>query len=93
MFRNNFVLIAFLLAGSSTYAADIVHDGEYRFLRAQYGEQWDAEDQEIDGMLAEAQGLSKSAACNRLIRDSLRGAMAGRTNVSRTEQQSDGDTI
>ena len=35
-------------------AADpIIHDGEYEFLRRQYGEKWDAEDVEIDAKLAE----------------------------------------
>ena len=34
-------------------AKDIVHDGEYEFLEAQYGDAWTAEDKEIDGLLAE----------------------------------------
>ncbi len=29
----------------------IIHDGEYEFLRRQYGQKWDAEDAEIDRML------------------------------------------
>ncbi len=32
---------------------DIVHDGEYYFLKAQLGEQWAAKDKEIDAKLAE----------------------------------------
>jgi len=32
--------------------AQIIHDGEYEFLRAQYGEKWDAEDKEVDKKLA-----------------------------------------
>ena len=31
----------------------IVHDGEFEFLRAQFGEQWDAQDVEIEAKLAE----------------------------------------
>jgi len=30
----------------------IIHDGEYRFLEAQYGEKWAAEDKEVDAKLA-----------------------------------------
>ncbi len=31
----------------------IIHDGEYQFLEAQYGEKWAAEDKDIDAKLAE----------------------------------------
>ncbi|MEP1473057.1 MAG: sulfatase-like hydrolase/transferase [Halieaceae bacterium] len=31
----------------------IVHDGEYNFVKAQYGDSWDKEDREIDAALAE----------------------------------------
>ncbi|MEP4079694.1 sulfatase-like hydrolase/transferase [Haloferula sp.] len=34
-------------------SAQIVPDGEYKFLRAQHGEKWDAEDKEIDQKLAQ----------------------------------------
>ena len=44
MIRNTFALIVLLLAGAASGAAEIIHDGEYRFLRAQ---QWDAEDKEV----------------------------------------------
>lgn len=47
--------LAALLAGpigGSLVAGEIVHDGEYQFLRAQYGEKWDAEDKEVDKALA-----------------------------------------
>ncbi|PSL19323.1 sulfatase-like hydrolase/transferase [Shimia abyssi] len=46
---------AVTLMGASAYAEDkpIIHDGEYNYLRAQFGEQWDAQDLEIDGRLAE----------------------------------------
>ena len=33
--------------------SQIIHDGEFEFLRAQHGEKWDAEDKEIDTQLAE----------------------------------------
>ncbi|MEM1411842.1 MAG: sulfatase-like hydrolase/transferase [Pseudomonadota bacterium] len=42
-----------LLMAVPAAARDIVHDGEYVYLRAQFGDQWDAEDREIDGMLAD----------------------------------------
>lgn len=32
---------------------DIIHDGEFNFLKAQYGEKWADEDKEIDAKLAE----------------------------------------
>jgi arylsulfatase len=35
------------------YGADVVHDGEYNYLAAQYGERWAAEDEKIDARLAE----------------------------------------
>ncbi len=39
---------------ASAMAADeIVHDGEYYFLKAQYGEKWAEEDKEIDAKLAD----------------------------------------
>ena len=34
-------------------AKEIIHDGEYDFLKAQYGEQWAAEDKEIEKQLAD----------------------------------------
>ena len=44
----------FLMPGASVLAAtDIIHDGEYYFLKAQYGEKWADEDKEIDIKLAE----------------------------------------
>ncbi len=50
-----FALPALLLSMGSAFAQDgsIIHDGEFDFLRAQYGEQWDAQDVEIDARLAE----------------------------------------
>jgi len=45
-------VIALFLA-QTVAAKDIVHDGEYEFLEAQYGDEWTAEDKEIDGLLKE----------------------------------------
>ncbi|WP_171229053.1 sulfatase-like hydrolase/transferase [Ruegeria sp. HKCCA4008] len=47
-------LLAALSTTQSAAQQDaIVHDGEFAFLRAQFGEQWDAQDVEIDARLAE----------------------------------------
>jgi arylsulfatase len=51
-----YVALAFLLSAGAVTAKEggkIVHDGEYNFLEAQYGEQWAKEDKEIDAKLAE----------------------------------------
>jgi arylsulfatase len=56
MSRNHSLFIALIIGlacSGSVIARDIVHDGEYKFLRAQYGAQWDAEDAEISQKLAE----------------------------------------
>ena len=46
------IILLICLFGSLSFAQDkIIHDGEYEFLRLQYGEQWDAEDKEIDKKL------------------------------------------
>lgn len=45
-------LLTLLALSAGHLNAQIVHDGEYEFLRAQYGEEWDAEDTEIDAKLA-----------------------------------------
>ena len=45
-------VIALFLA-QTVAAKDIVHDGEYEFLEAQYGDAWTAEDKEIDVLLEE----------------------------------------
>jgi len=36
----------------SVNARDIIHDGEFNYLKAQFGEQWAAEDVDVDGKLA-----------------------------------------
>jgi len=48
-------VIALCLFGIQWAQADssIIHDGEFEFLRQQYGEKWDSEDKEVDQMLAE----------------------------------------
>ncbi|MFY0661500.1 MAG: sulfatase-like hydrolase/transferase [Shimia sp.] len=44
-----------ILSGSLATAQEspIIQDGEYNFLRAQFGEQWDAQDDEVDARLEE----------------------------------------
>ena len=49
------VLLASFLWSTPVLAQDnpIVHDGEYQYLRAQFGDVWDAQDAEIEARLAE----------------------------------------
>jgi len=42
-----------VLSNSLWAAGEIVHDGEYNFLKAQHGEKWAKEDKEIDAKLAD----------------------------------------
>ena len=44
-----------LLLGTGAFAQNgpIIHDGEFEYLRAQFGELWDAQDKDIDARLAE----------------------------------------
>ena len=42
-----------LMTISPAIADDIIHDGEYEFVKAQYAEQWAAEDKQVDTKLAE----------------------------------------
>jgi arylsulfatase A-like enzyme len=44
---------ASLLWAVSAHAEDIIHDGEFNFVKAQYAEQWAQEDSEVDRQLAE----------------------------------------
>ena len=49
------ILLVFIFLvswGSSTLAADIVHDAEYYILKVQHGEKWAAEDTELKAKLA-----------------------------------------
>jgi arylsulfatase len=41
------------LATQALAAKPIIHDGEYYFLKSQYGEQWAKEDKQIDAKLAD----------------------------------------
>jgi arylsulfatase len=47
--------LAATVCTTTAFAQDrpIIHDGEFNFLRAQYGEQWDAQDVEIDARLVQ----------------------------------------
>ncbi len=49
------ILPACILSASAAMAQEepIIHDGEFEFLRAQFGETWDAQDQQIDARLSE----------------------------------------
>ena len=76
------VLIAGLLAFGPTFAKDIVHDGEFRFLRAQYGDAWDREDEELARELAsirERNGGQPPNVLYILIDDVSFGQMGSRT--------------
>jgi arylsulfatase len=46
-------LIGLLLLAPFASAGEIIHDGEYNFLKAKYGEKWAAEDKQIDAKLAD----------------------------------------
>jgi len=53
--KTSTLATGFALCASLAMAEDrpIVTDGEFNFLRAQFGEQWDAQDVELDARLAE----------------------------------------
>lgn len=71
-----------LLFASAARAAEIVHDGEYNFLKAQHGERWDAEDKEIGKMLGDIrakQGGKRPNILYILIDDVSFGQMGNRT--------------
>ncbi|GAA6192797.1 sulfatase-like hydrolase/transferase [Phaeobacter sp. NW0010-22] len=53
--KRSMVIAASLLLGTSVLAEGdgIVRDGEYRYLEAQLGDQWAAQDKDIDAKLAE----------------------------------------
>lgn len=76
--------LAAMAFATSAMAQDgeIVHDGEYRFLEAQFGEQWTAQDSEIDARLAEireANGGKPPNILYILIDDVSFGQMGNRT--------------
>jgi arylsulfatase len=80
-----YAALAFLLGGGAVAAkegGEIVHDGEYYFLEAQFGEQWATEDQEIDAKLAEIRkknGGKRPNILYVLIDDVSFGQMGNRT--------------
>lgn len=54
MRKTGFVgLVAVAAMAGATHAKEIIHDGEYEFLRRQHEEKWAAEDIEVERMLAE----------------------------------------
>lgn len=44
-----------LCVGHQVYAGDIVHDGEFNFVKAQHEKAWDLQDKRVDARLAEIQ--------------------------------------
>ncbi|NIU08826.1 MAG: sulfatase-like hydrolase/transferase [Phycisphaerae bacterium] len=81
-----YAVLVIILLGAGAVAAneggEIVHDGEYYFLEAQYGEQWAKEDQEIDAKLAEIRNKNGGKRPNILyvlIDDVSFGQMGNRT--------------
>ncbi|MEH6592226.1 MAG: hypothetical protein V7746_18325 [Halioglobus sp.] len=44
-----------LCVGHQAYAGDIVHDGEFNFVKAQHEKAWDLQDKRVDARLAEIQ--------------------------------------
>ncbi len=74
--------IATLVGCDSGLAQDLVHDGEYRFLQAQYGEQWAKQDAVSDARLGEirqANGGKRPNILYVLIDDVSFGTMGNRT--------------
>ncbi|WP_282170408.1 sulfatase-like hydrolase/transferase [Ruegeria atlantica] len=75
---------AMVLMAGAGFAQDapIIHDGEFHFLRAQFGEQWDAQDTEIEAKLSEIRGANGGKPPNILyilIDDVSFGQMGNRT--------------
>ncbi|MDP5221015.1 sulfatase-like hydrolase/transferase [Ruegeria sp. 2205SS24-7] len=72
-----------LMAGASfAQDAPIIHDGEFQFLRAQFDDQWDVQDTEIDAKLAEIRDANGDKPPNILyilIDDVSFGQMGNRT--------------
>ncbi|WP_109312426.1 sulfatase-like hydrolase/transferase [Ruegeria sp. AU67] len=72
-----------LMAGASfAQDAPIIHDGEFQFLRAQFGEQWDAQDTKIEAKLSDIRGDNGGKPPNILyilIDDVSFGQMGNRT--------------
>ncbi|WP_254451528.1 sulfatase-like hydrolase/transferase [Ruegeria sp. HKCCA5763] len=75
---------AMVLTASASFAQDapIIRDGEFEYLRAQFGEQWDAQDTEIEAKLAEIRDANGGKPPNILyilIDDVSFGQMGNRT--------------
>ena len=51
--RFLFLTLIGLFMGQYAYSADIVHDGEFNFVKAQYEEAWAQQDKRIDAKLAD----------------------------------------
>ena len=51
--KKTLALLSMTCAALSTQADEIIHDGEFNFVKAQYAEEWAAEDQQVDAKLAE----------------------------------------
>ncbi len=49
------LLVMGLCVGYQVYAGDIVHDGEFNFVKAQHEEAWELQDKRVDARLAEIQ--------------------------------------
>lgn len=77
-------VLAVMTCVTGAYAQEnpIIHDGEFNFVRAQYGEQWDAQDVETDKRLTElreANGGQPPNILYILIDDVSFGQMGNRT--------------
>lgn len=75
-------ILALMASSVAAQDAPIIHDGEYEYLRAQFGEQWDAQDMEIDAKLAELRDRNGGKPPNFLyilIDDVSFGQMGNRT--------------
>jgi len=82
IYLSLFTTIAMAIWCGSGLADDLVHDGEYRFLQAQYGKQWAEQDAAIDAQLAEirrANGGKPPNILYVLIDDVSFGTMGNRT--------------
>ena len=51
--RIAFIGFAGLLLGGAVQAKEIIHDGEFNFIKTQYAQKWAEEDKEIDARLAD----------------------------------------
>ena len=61
------ILTALLVSTACHGQDNIIHDGEFNFLRAQFGQQWDVQDAEIDTRLAALRAANGGAPPNVLF--------------------------